>query len=130
MLLKSCAMPPASWPTASSFCDCRSCSSRRLRSVMSSQIPSKQAPPSALKPFTAEIAAQILFPLRVASSASSFLTKPYLFILRAIAARLALSTKKSLAMRPVTSSLEEPSIMRTNALFTSKNPPSSSSVSR
>ena len=28
-LLKSCAMPPASCPTASIFCDCRSCSSAR-----------------------------------------------------------------------------------------------------
>ena len=26
-LLKSCATPPASWPTASIFCDCRSCAS-------------------------------------------------------------------------------------------------------
>ena len=25
MLLKSCAMPPVSWPTASIFCDWRSC---------------------------------------------------------------------------------------------------------
>ena len=35
MLLKSCATPPASRPMASSFCDCRSCSSRARRSVMS-----------------------------------------------------------------------------------------------
>ena len=34
-LLKSCAMPPASCPMASSFCDCRSCSSRVLCSVIS-----------------------------------------------------------------------------------------------
>ena len=26
MLLKSCAMPPVSWPTASIFCACKSCS--------------------------------------------------------------------------------------------------------
>ena len=30
MLLKSCATPPASWPMASIFCDCRNCSSSRL----------------------------------------------------------------------------------------------------
>ena len=41
-LLKSCAMPPVSWPTASIFCACRSCScaasssaSRALSAVMS-----------------------------------------------------------------------------------------------
>ena len=44
MLLKSCAMPPVSWPTASIFCDWRSCSatarracSARLRSVTFSE---------------------------------------------------------------------------------------------
>ena len=35
MLLKSCATPPASRPIASSFCDCRSCSSSARCSVMS-----------------------------------------------------------------------------------------------
>ena len=35
MLLKSWAMPPASVPIASIFCDCRSCSSRSFRSVRS-----------------------------------------------------------------------------------------------
>src|SRR5258706_29103 len=34
-LLKSCAMPPANRPTASIFCDWRSWSSSRLRSVTS-----------------------------------------------------------------------------------------------
>ena len=34
-LLKSCAIPPASRPTASIFCDCLNCSSRFLRSVRS-----------------------------------------------------------------------------------------------
>ena len=33
-LLKSCAMPPVSWPTASIFCDWRSASSACLRSAM------------------------------------------------------------------------------------------------
>ena len=52
-LLKSWAIPPASRPTASSFCACRSCSSRsrsadsaRFRSVTSSTIPMKAAAPS------------------------------------------------------------------------------------
>ena len=36
MLLKSCAMPPASLPTASIFCACRSSASSILRAVMSS----------------------------------------------------------------------------------------------
>src|ERR1051326_1123817 len=40
MLLKSCATPPASCPTASIFCDCSSCSSSRLRSVISVATPS------------------------------------------------------------------------------------------
>ena len=31
-LLKSCAMPPVSWPMASILCDWRSCSSVRSRS--------------------------------------------------------------------------------------------------
>ena len=35
MLLKSCAMPPASCPTDSIFCACRNCASRFCRSVMS-----------------------------------------------------------------------------------------------
>ena len=35
-LLKSCAMPPASRPIASIFCDCRSCCSSARRSVTSS----------------------------------------------------------------------------------------------
>ena len=39
MLLKSCATPPASRPMASSFCDCRSCSSSARRSVMSRMKP-------------------------------------------------------------------------------------------
>ena len=39
MLLKSCATPPASRPIASSFCDCRSCSSSARRSVMSRMNP-------------------------------------------------------------------------------------------
>ena len=34
-LLKSWATPPASWPIASIFCDCRSCASRCVRSVTS-----------------------------------------------------------------------------------------------
>src|SRR5688572_24922083 len=34
-LLKSCATPPASWPSASIFCDCLSCSSSSRRSVTS-----------------------------------------------------------------------------------------------
>ncbi len=38
-LLKSWAIPPARTPIASIFCDCRSCSSRFLRSVMSRAIP-------------------------------------------------------------------------------------------
>ena len=33
-LLKSCAMPPVSWPTASIFCACRSASSTFSRSLM------------------------------------------------------------------------------------------------
>ena len=33
MLLKSWAMPPVSWPTASIFCTCRSCSSALRRSA-------------------------------------------------------------------------------------------------
>ena len=37
-LLKSCAMPPASWPIASIFCAWRSCSSSARRSVMSRAI--------------------------------------------------------------------------------------------
>ena len=32
ILLKSCAMPPVSWPTASIFCACRNWSERRSRS--------------------------------------------------------------------------------------------------
>ena len=43
MLLKSCATPPASRPMASSFCDCRSCSSRARRSVMSRTKPGHHA---------------------------------------------------------------------------------------
>ncbi len=39
MLLKSCAIPPASVPSASSFCDWRSCDSRRRFSVMSLTTP-------------------------------------------------------------------------------------------
>ena len=39
-LLKSCATPPASRPTASIFCDSRSCSSRCRRSLMSRDRPS------------------------------------------------------------------------------------------
>ena len=35
MLLKSCAIPPASVPMASSFCERRTCSSRSRRAVMS-----------------------------------------------------------------------------------------------
>ena len=35
-LLKSCASPPVSWPTASIFCDCRSCSSARISSAVRS----------------------------------------------------------------------------------------------
>ena len=35
-LLKSCAMPPVSWPTASIFCDWRSASSACLRSAIAS----------------------------------------------------------------------------------------------
>ena len=35
-LLKSCAIPPASRPIASIFCDCRNCCSRARRSVTSS----------------------------------------------------------------------------------------------
>ena len=45
-LLKSCAMPPVSWPIASIFCACASCAlsrsfSRcaRLRSAMSKMLP-------------------------------------------------------------------------------------------
>jgi len=40
-LLKSCAMPPASWPTASIFCACRRRWSSAWRSLRSSTIPSK-----------------------------------------------------------------------------------------
>ena len=43
MLLKSCATPPASRPIASSFCDCRSCSSSARRSVMSRTNPVRTA---------------------------------------------------------------------------------------
>ena len=39
-LLKSCATPPASRPTASIFADCRSCASSAFRSVMSRAIQS------------------------------------------------------------------------------------------
>jgi hypothetical protein len=35
MLLKSCATPPASRPTASIFCACINCSSSRFRWLMS-----------------------------------------------------------------------------------------------
>ena len=35
MLLKSCATPPVSWPTASIFCDWRSWPSSMMRSLMS-----------------------------------------------------------------------------------------------
>ena len=35
MLLKSCAMPPARLPIDSNFCDCRSCASSLVRSVIS-----------------------------------------------------------------------------------------------
>src|SRR5207237_356647 len=38
-LLKSCAMPPASWPTASIFWDCRNCSSRWRCSLTSRWVP-------------------------------------------------------------------------------------------
>ena len=39
MLLKSCATPPVSWPTASIFCACRSCSLvRRWLSITSSRM--------------------------------------------------------------------------------------------
>ena len=38
-LLKSCAMPPASRPTDSIFCVCRSCVSSSRRSVKSSATP-------------------------------------------------------------------------------------------
>src|SRR6478736_740024 len=34
-LLKSCAMPPASWPTVSIFCTCATCFSRSRTSVVS-----------------------------------------------------------------------------------------------
>ena len=37
-LLKSCAMPPASRPTTSSFCVCCSCSSSAVRCVMSREL--------------------------------------------------------------------------------------------
>ena len=37
-VLISCAMPAASWPTASSFCAWRSCSSKPLRRVMSAPV--------------------------------------------------------------------------------------------
>jgi hypothetical protein len=36
MLLKSCAMPPVSWPTASIFCACRSVSSAAISSAVRS----------------------------------------------------------------------------------------------
>ncbi len=37
MLLKSCAIPPVSWPTASILCDCRNASSTRPRSAASAR---------------------------------------------------------------------------------------------
>ncbi len=40
-LLKSCATPPVSWPTASIFTAWRNCASIALRSVMSSEKPSR-----------------------------------------------------------------------------------------
>ena len=45
-LLKSCASPPESWPTASIFWACASCSSVRLRLVRSWIMPTKMEPPS------------------------------------------------------------------------------------
>jgi hypothetical protein len=38
-LLKSCAMLPASWPTISIFCACRTRSSISLAAVMSVMVP-------------------------------------------------------------------------------------------
>ena len=47
ILLKSCATPPVSWPTASIFCDCRSSSSIFWRLVRSRMKPVKIRCPSA-----------------------------------------------------------------------------------
>ena len=44
MLLKSWAMPPVSWPTASIFCACRSCSSAAIFSVRSRMKPLNTMP--------------------------------------------------------------------------------------
>ena len=45
MLLKSCAMPPVSWPTASIFWDCRLRSSAAIVSVRSRMKPLNTVPP-------------------------------------------------------------------------------------
>ena len=47
-LLKSCAMPPVSWPTASIFCAWRNCSSKPRRSLTSRAVTvNRRRPPSA-----------------------------------------------------------------------------------
>ena len=52
-LLKSWAMPPASWPTASIFWDCRNCSSRWRCSLTSRWVPqTRTSRPSSMKPTT------------------------------------------------------------------------------
>ena len=56
-LLKSCAMPPVSWPIASIFCDWRSISSARRRSAMSRSTSTTRKPPSTRPPSAAMPAA-------------------------------------------------------------------------
>ena len=82
-LLKSCAIPPASWPTASIFCAWRSCSSLRRsassparRSVMSSlRMIAPAISASRLRSGTAELRMVFWTPSKVSICTSSFVRR-------------------------------------------------------